>query len=348
MTKKELQLVAKSLNEVLELEGDDVIDVKSKKLEQELKACLAGDDPELDIYSEDEFTDEVWGLLAKLGNNIAIDKMKEDDEEEEEEKPKKKGKTSSKKVEEEEEEDDDDSSDDEEEEDDDSSDDEEEEDDDDSSDDEEEEEEEKPKKPAPKKKGKKVEEEKEDDDDDDDDDDSSDEEEDDDDSSDDEEEEEIEIPSEKELKKMKPKQLRELAEQLGIEDADDLDKAELIEAILEADEEEEEEEKPKKKTKKEEKPKAKEKEKEKKPKRAMSVVAELVSILQSKPHTKATYLKEAEKRGLSPSSARTLIYHAKNPKMYTQHKALPGMLHELEDGTLTFDAPKKSKKSKKK
>lgn len=97
MEKKQLQKVAKELNEVLELEEEDQIDPtqKPKELEKELKQAVAGSSdsgPELDIYDEDEFSEEVWKLLAELGNSTAIEKMenekgssKEDEAEEEEE-----------------------------------------------------------------------------------------------------------------------------------------------------------------------------------------------------------------------------------------------------------------------
>jgi len=74
MKKKDLVFLANELNEVLELEDDDMIDADQdpKKLEKELKKCVAGNKPELEIFVEDEFSDEAWELLAELGNKVAI------------------------------------------------------------------------------------------------------------------------------------------------------------------------------------------------------------------------------------------------------------------------------------
>lgn len=93
MKKKDLVFLANELNEVLELEDDDVIDADQdpKKLEKELKKCVAGNKPELEIFAEDEFSDEAWELLAELGNEVAIlkceageDETGEDEKDEEE------------------------------------------------------------------------------------------------------------------------------------------------------------------------------------------------------------------------------------------------------------------------
>jgi len=85
-TKKELQKLAKELNELCELEGDDVIDHKQseKKLQKELVDVVAGDEPELDIYAEDDFSEDSWKTLAELGNKVAIEKQEESDEDEDE------------------------------------------------------------------------------------------------------------------------------------------------------------------------------------------------------------------------------------------------------------------------
>ena len=77
MTKKDLVLVAKALNEVLELDEEDAIDtdMSPKELEKELKQCIGGKNPELEIMADDDFDDKIWSLLAELGNETAKKKL---------------------------------------------------------------------------------------------------------------------------------------------------------------------------------------------------------------------------------------------------------------------------------
>ena len=87
MKKADLKKVATELNKVLELDEEDQIDVSMnpKELEKELRKCVSGsDEAELDIYADDEFSDEVWNLLAELGNEAAIAKVSGEEEEEQE------------------------------------------------------------------------------------------------------------------------------------------------------------------------------------------------------------------------------------------------------------------------
>lgn len=87
MKKADLKKVAEALNKVLELDEEDQIDtdLKPKELEKELKKCVGGESPELDIYEEDEFSEEVWELLAELGNETAMKRQEEAEDEEAEE-----------------------------------------------------------------------------------------------------------------------------------------------------------------------------------------------------------------------------------------------------------------------
>ena len=87
MKKADLKKVAEALNKVLELDEEDQIDtdLKPKELEKELKKCVGGESPELDIYEEDEFSEEAWELLAELGNETAMKRQEEAEDEEAEE-----------------------------------------------------------------------------------------------------------------------------------------------------------------------------------------------------------------------------------------------------------------------
>lgn len=86
MKKKDLKAIAKELNEVC-LEEEDHVDPNKdpKKLEAELREAVSGDDPEIEIYEEDEFSEKGWELLAELGCETAKQKLSGGDEEEEEE-----------------------------------------------------------------------------------------------------------------------------------------------------------------------------------------------------------------------------------------------------------------------
>ena len=82
MTKKQLQDLAKKINKVTGLEDDDKIDHLQgvDDLEQELIDVVGGEEPELDIQPDDEFTPKEWEKLASLGCLVAKDKLEGGDD----------------------------------------------------------------------------------------------------------------------------------------------------------------------------------------------------------------------------------------------------------------------------
>lgn len=87
LTKKELKAIAEELNKVAELDDEDYIDPKQdpKKLQKELEEVVGGDEPQLDIYPEDNFSEEGWKILEKLGSKVAAERNLNVEEEPEEE-----------------------------------------------------------------------------------------------------------------------------------------------------------------------------------------------------------------------------------------------------------------------
>ncbi len=76
LSKRQLEAAAKEINRVCEFDGEDVINYnqKSKDLKSELIKVVAGDGetpPEVDLLPEDDFSDEVWNILAELGCEVA-------------------------------------------------------------------------------------------------------------------------------------------------------------------------------------------------------------------------------------------------------------------------------------
>jgi hypothetical protein len=86
LTKKELKAIAEELNKVAKLDDEDYIDPKqdSKKLQKELEEVVGGNEPQLDIYPEDNFSDEGWKILEKLGSKVAAERNLNVEEEPEE------------------------------------------------------------------------------------------------------------------------------------------------------------------------------------------------------------------------------------------------------------------------
>jgi len=86
LSKKQLEKTAKEVNQVCEFDGDDVIDPnqKSKDLKNELIKVTAGDEEvpaEVELLPEDNFSDEVWNILAELGCEVAQSVVGSEEEE---------------------------------------------------------------------------------------------------------------------------------------------------------------------------------------------------------------------------------------------------------------------------
>ena len=119
LTPKQLKAIAEEINTILGLKKKDQLNAsaKAKALEAELRQAVGGKDPEVEIYAEDDFAEESWTILAELGCLVAKEKVVEEEEEEEPSKSKKKAGKKKVVEEEEEEEEEDEEEEDEEEED---------------------------------------------------------------------------------------------------------------------------------------------------------------------------------------------------------------------------------------